>query len=223
MSERLDDDVQYIATTQFVRTMLADIGFTDALDVLDDHYDFLADPGMEEGGYKGKVHRSERKFMWERDHNRHLIDADAARLAAGQEDRQTYGGKVPFYLIAMALRRSPQGKRRAILTDDPGLIELLDYYGIETIESDQMLEKMKKDQALDPERAGQLSSRLPSAGDLTNPDRHQPFSEQHYQMKRSEADAIQQQRTQWQSASEISSAEEQHLEPSKKGDLDLDR
>lgn len=214
MSENPNDDVQYIATTQFVRTMLADIGFTDVLDVLNDHYDFLADPGMEEGGYEGKVHRSERKFMWERDHNRHLIDADAAKLAAGQEDRRTRDGKVPFYLIAMALRRSPQGKRRAVLTDDPGLIELLDSYGIETIESDQMLEKMKKDQVLDPDRAGQLSS---------SPDRHEPFSEQHYEAKRSEAEEIQQQRARWQSASEVSDPNEEQYGPSRKRDLDFDQ
>ncbi len=214
MSEHLDDDVQYIATTQFVRTMLADIGFTDVLDVLDEHYDFMTDPGMEEGGYEGKVHRSERKFMWERDHNRHLIDADAARLAAGQEDRQTYGGTVPFYLIAMALRRSPQGKRRAVLTDDPGLIELLDYYGIETIESDQMLEKMKKDQVLDPDRARELALGL---------DRREPFSEQHYEAKRSEADEIQQQRSRWQPASEVSDPNEKQHGPSRKREFDVDR
>jgi hypothetical protein len=143
-------EIQYIATQQCLRTLLS--GMSVSLDLLHDS-DFIADPGVDEPGYQGIGHRSEQTFLWEYRQHRRAIKAEARQLEMRQPDAPPQNRAVPFYLIAMALRRSPEGKPRVVITDDPGLIEWMQFFGVETMESAEFIRLILSNSLVDSENA----------------------------------------------------------------------
>lgn len=186
----LDDSVQYIATQDFVRTLLSDMDDvpTDILNLLTQHYDFRLDPGLDnlDGRPRsfGEFHPSERELLWERDNDHNTVKRLTEDLKSGQPGARTpFSGPVPFQLIAMALKRSPQGKARVILTDDPGLIEMLQFYDIDTLESDDFIQKLQQDQVIGPEYADTLRENV-----MKHKEQHQKgFSQDVFEKHRTNA------------------------------------
>lgn len=150
LSDIEDSDVQYIATQGFLNNLLSrrDDVPVDVLDIMDERYDLITDPGADKTHRKGFRHESEWEFMREYRDNRDFIDQHA-------DDLKSFYGKdraddqSPFYLIAMALRRSPQGKTRIVLTDDLQLERLCHSRGIRTMRSPDFIRKMQRDRVLD--------------------------------------------------------------------------
>jgi hypothetical protein len=145
-----DGDVQYIATQDFVRTLLSGLGELppDILDLIDTHYDFMINPNVDEPGYQGTGHRAEQEFLLEYHQNRRALTPEMRRLEINNPTAGKSNREVPFALIAIALRRSPRGKSRIVLSDDPGLLELLQFYGVATMESEQFKDKLKHDKVV---------------------------------------------------------------------------
>lgn len=187
---RRHEDVQYIATSDFMRTLLSNTDDVPPgiLDTLYDRYDFMIDPGMEEEHPQGSDHRAERDFRREYKHNEDRIKRRTRRLAAGKGLPRSKGRKIPFYLIAMALHRSRQGKPRVILTDDPGLIEWLQFYDIDVMTSRDFIEKMKKDRLISDEQAKKLSQNVKDTRGK------EPFSREKFETIRMAADRLHKQR-----------------------------
>src|SRR5262245_20347337 len=116
-----DGDIQYIATQDFVRTLLSGMGDLppDILDLIDTHYDFMINPNVDEPGYQGTGHRAEQEFLLEYHQNRRALTPEMRRLEINNMTAGKGNKEIPFALIAMALRRSPRGKSRVVLSDDP--------------------------------------------------------------------------------------------------------
>jgi hypothetical protein len=173
-----DPNVQYIATYDFTQTLLSDQSMpSDILNLLYDNYDLMIEPGMDASSYEevpsgsrdqrknmpgprsGPRHAGERDFMRDYNGRKQELSEFEKRFALQKTIRTTPSRQVPWQLVAMAMQRSTDGKRRVVLTDDEGLEELLQYYGIQTMESDDFKHKLEDDHVIDnkgphPEKPG---------------------------------------------------------------------
>lgn len=142
------DNVQYIATQDFLRTLLSGSLSTEMVALLD-QLDLLTDPGVDQGEPQGSNHRSELLFMDEYRSRRREIRAEARHLEMRNPHAKFGNRSLPYHLIAMALRHNPLGKRRVILTNDEGLMEWMQFFGIETIDSESFLRKLEAERGVE--------------------------------------------------------------------------
>jgi hypothetical protein len=150
-----DPNVQYLATDEFMQTLLSGQGLSkDFLDLLYDNYDLMADPGIDRKDYKPGTtrtgHKVEKDFLKAHKDNRAEVSSISNRLASSNRNLlKTPRGQIPWQLIAMAIQRSTDTKQRVVLTDDEGLMELLQYHGIKTMESDTFKRKLEADKVIE--------------------------------------------------------------------------
>lgn len=136
------DNVQYIATHDFLQTLLSGNLSADLVSLLD-QLDLISDPGVDQPSYQGLGHPSEQLFLDEYRSRRREITTEARQLEMRNPNAQAAHRALPYHLIAMALRHSPQGKRRVILTNDEGMMEWMQFFGIETIDSESFTKKLE--------------------------------------------------------------------------------
>jgi hypothetical protein len=148
MISQPDNNVQYIATQDFLRTLLSGNLPADLVALLE-QIDLITDPGVDEPNAQGLGHPSEQAFLDEYRSRRREITAEARQLEMRNPNARAAHKALPYHLIAMALRHSPEGKKRVILTNDEGLMEWMHFFGIETIDSESFVRKLEAERVVD--------------------------------------------------------------------------